>query len=87
MKDQAKKYDTGDVVDILADHVERIENIDYMVDELYSQIHAMRKLGVNELIINSTLKSHRVLDTLVKLYLTDSHSDLVKYQTEWDNEK
>ena len=87
MKDQAKKYDAGDILGIFDTYSRQHEIMHYMLDQMRSELNAINKLVNNELITNSGFKCLEVIEQLSFTNIEYAHEEMVKYKTEWDNEK
>lgn len=87
MKDQAKKYDAGDVLDIVETYSRQHELMHYMLDQMRSELNAITRIVDNELVTNSGLKCLEVIEKLSFAHIDHAHKEVVKYRTEWDNEK
>lgn len=88
MNDQAKKYDAGDVVDVVGIYQNKIELMHYMLEQMRSELNTLKTgFNIHEGVLNSSYKCLEVLEQLSFDNLTYVHEEVTKYQTEWDNEK
>lgn len=87
MKDQAKKYDAGNVLDIVETYSRQHELMHYMLDQMRSELNAITRIVDNELVTNSGLKCLEVIEQLSFANIDHAHREMVKYKTEWDNEE
>lgn len=88
MKDQAKKYDAGDVVDVVSIYQSKIELMHYMLEKMRSELNTLKTgYNVHEAVLDSSFKCLEVLEQLSYDNLSYVHEEMVKYKTEWDNEE
>lgn len=88
MKDQAKKYDAGDVVDVVGIYQSKIELMHYMLEQMRSELNTLKTgYNVHEAVLDSSFKCLGVLEQLSYDNLSYVHEEMVKYKTEWDNEE
>lgn len=88
MSDQAKKYDAVDVVDVVGIYQNKIELMHYMLEQMRSELNTLKNgFNIHDGVLNSSFKCLEVLEQLSFYNLSYVHEEVVKYQTEWDNEK
>lgn len=88
MKDQAKKYDAGDVVDVVGIYQSKIELMHYMLEQMRSELNTLKTgYNVHEAVLDYSFKCLEVLEQLSNDNLSYVHEEMVKYKTEWDNEE
>lgn len=88
MSDQAKKYDAGDIVDVVGIYQNKIELMHYMLETMRSELNTLKNgFNVSEYVLNSSYKCLEVLEQLSFDNLSYVHEEMVKYKTEWENEK
>lgn len=88
MNDQAKKYDAGDIVDVVGIYQNKIELMHYMLETMRSELNTLKNgFNIHDGVLNSSFKCLEVLEQLSFDNLSYVHEEVVKYQTEWENEK
>ena len=88
MNNQAKKYDVGDVVDVVGIYQNKIELMHYMLETMRSELNTLKNgFNIHENVLDSSFKCLEVLEQLSFDNLTYVHEEVVKYKTEWENEK
>ena len=86
MSNDSKKYDAGDILDIVDSYSRQHELMHYMLDQMRSELNAINKLVNNELITNSGFKCLEVIEQLSFTNIEYAHKEIVKYKTEWNKE-
>ncbi len=86
MSIDSKKYDAGDILDIVDYYSRQHELMHYMLDQMRSELFHINKLVNNELITNSGFKCLEVIEQLSFTNIEYAHKEIVKYETEWNKE-
>ena len=86
MSNDSKKYDAGDILDIVDTYSRQHELMYYMLDQMRSELNAITRIVDNELVTNSGLKCLEVIEQLSFANIDHAHREIVKYKTEWNKE-
>lgn len=87
MSIDTKKYDVGDILDIVETYSRQHELMHYMLDQMRSELNAITRMTNNELITNSGLKCIEVIEQLSFANIEHAHREIAKYETEGSKEK
>ena len=88
MSNDSKKYDAGDIVDVVGIYQNKIELMHYMLETMRSELNTLKNgFNIHENVLDSSYKCLEVLEQLSFDNLTYVHKEVVKYKTEWENEK
>ena len=86
MSNQDKKYDAGDILDIVDTYSRQHELMHYMLDQMRSELNAITRIVNNELVTNSGLQCLEIIEQLSFTNIEYAHKEIVKYKTEWNKE-
>ena len=86
MNNDAKKYDAGDILDIVETFSRQHELMHYMLDQMRSELNAITRIVNNELVTNSGLQCLEIIEQLSFANIEHAHREIVKYKTEWNKE-
>ena len=88
MSNDAKKYDAGDVADVVGIYQSKIELMHYMIDQMRSEFIDLKSgFNIHECVLDSSYKCCEVMEQLSYDNLSYVHEEMVKYKTEWNNEE
>lgn len=88
MSIDSKKYDAGDVVDVVNIYRSKIELMHYMIDQMRSELNDLKNIyKVHEGVLDSSYKCCEILEQLSYDNLSYVHEEIVKYKTEWNKEE
>ena len=87
MSNQDKKYDAGDILDIVGIYQSKIELMHYMLEQMLDELNTLKKgYKIHDAVLDSSYKCCEVLEQLSYDNLSYVHEEMVKYKTEWNKE-
>lgn len=87
MSNQDKKYDAGDIVDVVNIYRSKIELMHYMIKQMRSELSDLKNIyKVHEGVLDSSYKCCEILEQLSYDNLSYVHEEMVKYKIEWNKE-
>lgn len=88
MSNDSKKYDAGDVLDIVGIYQSKIELMHYMVEQMRSELNTLKSgFNIHEGVLVSSYKCCEVIEQLSYDNLSYVHEEMIKYKTEYNKEE
>ena len=87
MSTDSKKYDAGDILDIVGIYQSKIELMHYMIEQMRSELNTLKSgFNIHEGVLASPYKCCEVIEQLSYDNLSYVHEEMVKYKTEYNKE-
>lgn len=88
MSNDSKKYDAGDILDIMSIYQNKIELMHYMLGQMRGELDMMKNVfKIHECVLERSYKCIEVLEQLSQDNVTYVHEEMVKYKTEYNKEE